>query len=211
MTSLNTTAPNRGKSYDPEAFFAALPLPSNDTSAERWRAAARTLVNPTPSALVQDAPRREMPIFEQLYDALAAFKLKTATLAAAHFNRDQRSRLFRQLDSLLDGESWDSADIVTTEASFITLLRMMLFLGGRGPALGVTATGNFIATWTEGDDRLTVECQPQDHVRWVLMQNLDGQRETAAGETTTKRLPEVLRPYDPFKRWFPHAADQASI
>jgi hypothetical protein len=150
-----------------------------------------------------------MSIPERLYDALATFKLKTATLAAAHFDRDERSRLFKQLDSLLDVESWDSADTVTTEASFTTLLRMVLFLGGRRPALGVTAIGNFIATWTEGDDRLTIECKPQDHVRWVLLQNLDGQRETAAGETTTKRLPEVLRPYDPFARWFPHA-DQAS-
>ena len=61
----------------------------------------------------------------------------------------------------------------------------------------------------EGDDRLTIECRPQDCVRWVLVQNLDGQRESAAGETTVKRLPEVLRPYDPSKLWFPHAAYQA--
>jgi hypothetical protein len=98
---------------------------------------------------------------------------------------------------------------VTTDASFTTLLRMVLFLGGRRPGLGVTASGNFIATWTEGNDRLTIECKPQDRVRWVLLQNLDGQSESAAGETTIKRLPEVLRPYDPPKRWFPHAADQA--
>jgi hypothetical protein len=209
MTSLNIAAPNRSRPYDPGVFLGALPLPSTDASAERWRAATRALVNPTPSDIVRDVPQRD-PIPERLYDALAAFKLKTATLAAAHFDRDERSRLFKQLDSLLDVESWDNADTVTTEASFTTLLRMVLFLGGRRPALGVTSTGNFIATWTEGDDRLTIECKPQDHVRWVLLQNLDGQRETAAGETTTKRLPEVLRPYDPFGRWFPHAANQAS-
>ena len=125
-------------------------------------------------------------------------------LAAAHFNRDERSRLFKQLDSLFDAESWDSADMVATDASFTTLLRMVLFLGGRRPALGVTASGNFIATWTEGDDRLTIECKPQDHVRWVLVQNIDGQRETAAGETTVRRLPHVLGPYDPSTRWFPY-------
>jgi hypothetical protein len=110
---------------------------------------------------------------------------------------------------LLDAENWDSGDDVTTEASFTTLLRMVLFLGGHRPGLGITGTGNFIATWTENGDRLTIECLPNDHVRWVLVQNLDGQRETAAGETTVPRLPEVLRPYDPPTRWFPDA-DQAS-
>jgi hypothetical protein len=209
MTKLNTAAPSRGKSYYPAPFVGALPLLSTDASVERWRTATRTLINPTASAYAQRAsrPSRDVPLAERLFDALASFKLKTAMLAAAHFNRDERARLFKQLDSLLDAESWDSADVVTTEASFTTLLRMVLFLGGRRPALGVTGTGNFIATWTEGDDRLTIECKPEDHVRWVLVQNLDGQRESAAGETTARRLPEVLRPYDAPKRWFPHATD----
>jgi hypothetical protein len=207
MTKLNTAAPGRGKSYDPEPFLGALPLLSTDASVERWRQATRTLINPTASAYAQHPPRPSQPLPERLFDALATFKLKTAMLAAAHLNRDERARLFKQLDSLLDAENWDSADVVTTEASFTTLLRMVLFLGGRRPALGVTGTGNFIATWTEGDDRLTIECKSEDHVRWVLVQNLDGQRESAAGETTARRLPEVLRPYDPSKRWFSHAAD----
>jgi hypothetical protein len=212
MTELNTLARGRGKSYDPGPFLAPLPLPYTDAGAERWRTATRMLVNPTPSAYVSQALRlpQDVPLTERLFDALAAFKLKTATLAVAHFNQDERSRLFKQLDSLLDAESWDSADVVTTEASFTTLLRMVLFLQGRRPALGVTGAGNFIATWTEGNDRLTIECQPKDHVRWVLVHNLDGQRESAAGETTVRRLPEVLRPYDPPKHWFPHALDQAT-
>jgi hypothetical protein len=208
MTELNTMAPSRGKSYDPGPFLGALPLLFTDASAHLWRTTTRTLVNPTPSAYAEHATRpKDMPLIERLFDALAAFKLKTATLAAAHLSHEERSRLFKQLDSLLDAESWDSADVVTTEASFITLLRMVLLLKGRRPALGITGNGNFIATWTEGDDRLTIECMAEDHVRWVLVQNLDGQRETAAGETTTRRLPEVLRPYDPPRRWFTDAAD----
>jgi hypothetical protein len=210
MTKLNTASP-RGKSYNPRPFLGALPLPYTDDSAERLRTATRTLLNLTPSAYgsARAATAQPASLTERLFDALAAFKLKTAMLAAAHFNHEERARLFKQLDSLLDAESWDSADVVTTEASFTTLLRMVLFLKGRRPALGVTGSGNFIATWTEGDDRLTIECKPEDHVRWVLVQNLDGQRESAAGETTARRLPEVLRPYDPLKRWFPHAAAQA--
>ena len=213
MTKINTTSPTRGVAYDPGPFLGALPLPSTDASAARWRMATRTLFNLTPSSYNAQhvvRPLHDVPLSEGLFDALAAFKLKTALLAAAHFSRDERSRLFKQLDSLFDAESWDSTDAVTTEASFTTLLRMVLFLQGRRPALGVTNNGNFIATWTEGDDRLTIECKPKDHVRWVLVQNLDGQRESAAGETTIRRLPEVLRPYDPPKRWFSHALDQTS-
>jgi hypothetical protein len=82
---------------------------------------------------------------------------------------------------------------------------MILFLKGRRPGLGATSTGNFIATWTEGTNRLTVECKPDDQVRWVLVHDLDGQRESAAGDTTVRRLPEVLHPYDPPNRWFPNA------
>ena len=210
MTQINAAAPNRGRSYDPRPFLGALPLPSTDAWVERLRAATRPLINPLPSAYAQNAPGPldHRPLSERIFDALGTFKLKTAMIAAAHFNRDERARLFKQLDSLFDAGSWDSADVVTTEASFTTLLRMMLFLGGRRPGLGVTGTGNFIATWTEGDDRLTIECKPQDHVRWVLLQSLDGQRESAAGETTVRRLPEVLRPYDPSKRWFPNAPHQ---
>jgi hypothetical protein len=207
MTQLNAAAEGRTKSYDPKVFLGALPLPSSEAGTERWRAATRTLVNPTPSAYAQRA-RAEIRLAERLFDARAAFKLITAKVAAAHLNREERSRLFKQLDSLLDSESWDGADVITTEASFTTLLRMILFIQGRRPALGITGSGNFIATWTEGDDRLTIECQPQDHVRWVLVQNLDGQREIAAGETTVRRLPEVLRPYDPPRRWFPSALNQ---
>jgi hypothetical protein len=212
MIQLNIAAPNRAQAYDPGSFLGALPLPSGKASAERWQTATSMLVNPTPSALARHAPRSpdQTPLAQRLFDARATFKMKTATLAAAHFNDVERCRLFKQIDSLLDSESWDSDDVVTTEASFTTLLRMVLFLGGRRPGLGVTSTGNFIATWTEGDDRLTIECKPDDRVRWVLVQNLDGQPESAAGETTARRLPEVLSPYDPPKRWFPHAADQTA-
>jgi hypothetical protein len=123
----------------------------------------------------------------------------------SHLNANDRTRLFAHLDSLLDAESWVEADAITTEASFTTLLRMILFLKGRRPGLGATSTGNFIATWTEGTNRLTVECKPDGQVRWVLVHDLDGQRESAAGDTTVRRLPEVLHPYDPPKRWFPNA------
>src|SRR6266478_3078343 len=117
MTQINAAAPSRGRSYDPRPFLGAPPLPSTDSWVERLRAATRPLINLTPSAYAQTAPGplNHRPLSERIFDALATFKLKTAMIAAAHFDREERCRLFKQLDSLFDAESWDSADVVTTE------------------------------------------------------------------------------------------------
>lgn len=150
--------------------------------------------------------RADAPLGERLFEALASFKIKTAAVAM-HFSREERARLFCQLDSLLSSESWDPDDCPPTLESFATLLRMLLFLGGRRPGLGATDTGNFIASWTEGSDRLTIECKPYDQIRYVLSQSVEGNKESVAGDTTTPRLLEVLRPYNGPRRWFPHGAD----
>jgi hypothetical protein len=147
---------------------------------------------------------------ENLFDALVGFKQKTARLASGHFTKPERDKLFRQLDSLFDIESWESTDTIASEASFVTLLRMVLFLGGRRPALGLTSTGNFIASWTEGSDRLTIECKPHDHVRFVLVEGVAEQRETFASETNSTRLPKVFAPYEAPNRWFTNAINKAA-
>lgn len=212
MMNLSTATVGRNTSYEPLSAIGAWPLPTNAASADRLRIATRAQTTFAPSSYGQNGkqPTSESDLPTKLFEALASFKLKTAILAVAHFTTEERSRLFRQLDSLLDTESWDDSDVVVTDASFTTLLRMVLFLKGRRPGLGVSAGGNFIATWTEGDDRLTIECRPADQVRWVMVQKLEGLRERAAGDTTIKRLTNVLRPYDAPNRWFPNVTNQAS-
>jgi hypothetical protein len=140
-------------------------------------------------------------IEEQLYDALSAFKVRTATIAM-HLDRDWRSRLFEQLDSLLATQDWEPEDETPTLASFSTFIRMLVFLKpDRRPGLGATSDGRLIATWTVGDDRLTMECWPNDIMRWHLSTLIDGERERAAAETPISRLGAVLAPYNP-QRWF---------
>jgi hypothetical protein len=131
---------------------------------------------------------------EQLYDARAAFKVQTAQIAM-HLDMCVRSKLFRQLDSLLDYENWEPEDAPPTLASYLTFLRMLLDLKPTArPALGATSDERLVAAWTEGDDRLTIECLPNDEVRWVLSRNIDGDRESAAGITKASRLKHVLAP-----------------
>jgi hypothetical protein len=141
---------------------------------------------------------------EQLYDALAAFKIRTAAVAM-HLDRGRRSKLFGQLDSLLALDDWEREDAPPTIDSYSTLLRMLMLLRPqRRPGLGASADGHLIATWTAGADRLTIECMSKDIVRWHLSATIDGERERAAAETPLLRLAAVLRPYGP-ERWFQNA------
>lgn len=212
MIELDTaTLPH--KSFKPRSFLSSLPPPASEASEQLRRAAIASVVSSTSttSRLIQaSVPPAAVTgsLQHRLYNALAASKIRTATVAM-HLNQDWRTRFFSQLDNLLALESWDPDDVPPSEESFTTLLRMVLFIRGRRPGLGASASGNFIATWTEGLDRLTIECKPADVVRWVLIRQLGSDRESAAGETTLPRLLEVLAPYEP-RRWFRNVPDQVA-
>lgn len=144
---------------------------------------------------------KTVPLEERLYNARALCKVKTAAVAM-HLNIEWRARFFSQLDSLMDFENWEKEDLPITEASFTTLLRMILLVRpARRPGLGSTSGGNIIASWTGEKDRLTIECLPHDEFRWVLSRDFGGNRESAAGHCALSRLLAVLEPYNP-ERWF---------
>ncbi len=146
----------------------------------------------------------DKPLPEKLYDALARVKLLTAQVAM-HLDTEWRSRIFEQLDDLLDAEDWHEDDDPIKASSFQTFLRMIIFHNpSRRSGFGVSNRGYLIAAWTSGSDRLTTECRPNDTVRWVLSCEVDGETERAAGETAVRRLMEVLAPYSPL-RWFANA------
>ena len=160
----------------------------------------RQLNEPSPT-FRSITPKTGAGLKEQLYDARSAFKLQTAQIAM-HLDMCLRSRLFRQLDSLLDYKNWEADDAPPTLASYLTFLRMLLDLKPAiRPSLGATSDGRLVAAWTEGEDRLTIECLPNDEVRWVLSRKVDGDYERGAGITKASRLKQVLAPYSP-KRWF---------
>jgi len=140
-------------------------------------------------------------IEDKLHDANVSCKTKTASIAM-HVSEEWLTLFFKQLDNLMDPENWEEEDTPITEKSFNTLLRMLLFIAPKNrPGLGATDTGNIIATWTNDKDRLTIECLPDDKVRWVLSSYITGNRESAAGVTSLRRLLIVLGPYD-HKHWF---------
>jgi hypothetical protein len=165
--------------------------------------------NASPSSFSLSQPHGgARSIDEQLYDALASAKIITSQISM-HLEKLWRDRVFARLDELLSIESWDQADKVLDNSSYSTFLRTILFLKPAvQPNFGISHRGHLLADWTTGRDSLVLEFLPSDEVRWVLVRYIDGERESAAGQTPLRRISAVLEPYAP-ERWFTHAAGQS--
>lgn len=130
------------------------------------------------------------------------FELKVQTGAfAMHLSSDWRSGLFRQLDRLLSEENWEPIDELPQLSSYLTAIRLLIFLKKvERPGIGLNHEGNVLLTWSSGNDHLTIECRANDAVRWIVSNTLeDGTRERAAGDSTAKRIPNVIAAYEPSK------------
>ena len=129
-------------------------------------------------------------------------KFETSKVAT-RIAKEWVDNLFWQLDELLNPEEWDD-----TDAAILSLPSWRSFLKGlfvlrpiNKPGLGLSTSGNIVASWSTGPQHLDIEFRADDQVRWVLAANIDGQTERVAGRSTAFRLPETLAPYGP-ERWF---------
>lgn len=142
-----------------------------------------------------------MTVDEILFQSRAAAKIY-ASKVAMRMDPVWRDKLFGQLDSLLDPEEWDELDNPLVTESFATFIKVMfLLLPGRRPGLGLTFQGNIIAVWSNGENRLTIECLPNDIARWVLAYQVETGIERTAGEAKISRLVDHLSPFE-LERWF---------
>lgn len=138
---------------------------------------------------------------DRLYESRAYCKIEISKVTM-YLPNEWRDHFFKQLDNLMDAENWETDDPPITEASFNTFLRMLLELWPvKHPGLGVSNDGNIVAAWTIGRERLTIECFPDDKVRWVVSRYLEDERESAAVITQVSRLIATLQPYNP-SEWF---------
>jgi hypothetical protein len=174
------------------------------------RAAGAYLNQPGLRAVHALAVQRDKSIEEKLFDARAVCKIETRKFSML-FDPDWHTRLFRQLDLLMDAAEWDPADVPVTKDSFVTMLRLLMMLRNkRRPGLGIANGGNILATWSINDrDRLTVECLADDRVRWIVTRPLDEGSESAVGETNLDRLLVNLDPYNP-EHWFAHEGSKSA-
>ncbi|HMI18790.1 MAG TPA: hypothetical protein VK533_04530 [Sphingomonas sp.] len=145
--------------------------------------------------------RGQDSVQQRLFEATAQAKIWTSKIAM-HLDRAVRDRFFAQLDRLHDLEEWYESDAPLALESYKAFVRAILYVGiDSAPALALMPSGNLLAMWEAGSDRLSVEFLPGDRVKWVLSRKIDGGVERAAGETAITRLEAVLAPYDANK-WF---------
>lgn len=199
MSDIEILPPSRARTTEMPIISTA--SAGEDSSRVNQEAERAHFVLRAPSRTPTKQADPSATLQERLFNSRASCKIRMADVAM-HIERDWRNGFFAQVDNLLDLENWDEEDEPISAASFETLIRMILFVKPkRRPGLGATGEGNVIAAWTVGNDRLTIECMPDDEIRWVLLHYIDGDREIASGQTALPRLADVIQPYDPKKYW----------
>lgn len=167
-------------------------------------AASQPVSKSVPSAPMSVPTNAGSKLEADLRDSRSSFKVLVSRVSM-HLGIAWLQKLFAQIDSLLDVEEWDTSDPVPNAETARTFIRLLLAMKvSRKPGLGVSNSGNLVAAWTSGSNRLTVECLPHDRVRWVLARVIKGETERAAGEGKIDRLRGILAPYDPAV-WFEYA------
>lgn len=134
---------------------------------------------------------------ETLFDALAAAKILTSKVSM-HLDQALRDKLFNQIDRIHEIEDWDKADHPIKSESYRSFLKWLVVTSPlRGPGLGLTSSGNLIAAWMAGADRLILEFLKNDKVKWLVKRQHLDEVEIGSGQTTIERMREVLAPYNP--------------
>ena len=141
------------------------------------------------------------PIASQLFTATADAKIWTSRVSM-HLDREVKNRLFRQLDSLHDADEWVAGDTPVNLESYKSCVRAILYhkINSR-PALALMPSGNILALWQDGDDKLSIEFLPGNRTRWMVQSVTGGEKERAAGNAALERLRDVIAPYCA-SRWF---------
>lgn len=183
---IRAAATSQGTGVDAEAATARL------TSMRRLLTGAVDKISN-----IENVPAKSSSIEGRLEEKRTAFK-RLAASVGMHLDPDWRVRLFAKLDALMDPQEWDSEFAMPSEQSFSTFLRLIIYLHPtKRPGLGLSANGNFLASWSHGDDRIVIESLADDEVRWVISRSAGDLRESGAGKTKIYRIPDVVHPYEP--------------
>lgn len=127
----------------------------------------------------------------------AAFELKSRFgQFSMHLSPSWRESVFKQLDQILDKDSWDFDDIIPEESSWTTLIRLLIWCRfKRLPGLGIF-NGHPMLTWVNDTIRINITCYPDDLVRWVASRRIGDRLESSIGDTTPNRMSDVLYAYN---------------
>ena len=133
----------------------------------------------------------------QLRAKLTAMRLILSAVSM-HLDYSWRSEVIKKLEHFHDADGWDSDRQFPSECSFATFLRTIIYLHPtKRPGIGLSAQGHFLASWRRETDRIVIEFLPNDELKWVLSQTVDGDRESGAGINQIIRLPDLIAGYEP--------------
>jgi hypothetical protein len=119
---------------------------------------------PPKSPRISDAkvPVRPFSLAEQLFDNAAELKI-AASQVAMHLKQEWRETIFKQLNRLLDFDSWQDDSAFIQKPTFLTFLRFVLYASPtRLASLGVGPNGNILAAWNYGGQQIAVEFLSDD-------------------------------------------------
>jgi len=118
----------------------------------------------------------------QLFDNAAEIKMAFSQIVM-HLTPEWRTVIFKQIDILLDLNSWEEDSAFIQKSTFTTFLRFIIFAKStRLPSLGVDITGHLLAAWNNDNQRIIVEFFTEDKAAatFVKLGALSGERETLA-------------------------------
>jgi hypothetical protein len=104
---------------------------------------------------------------ERLFDSLVSLKVAVSQYAM-HLAAEERHRIFKRLDSIINVEDWHEEDIFPRVDSFRDFLKWMIFSKNFSWAsIGVSNEGNILVAWTTQDITLTANFWGQNRVTWT--------------------------------------------
>lgn len=139
---------------------------------------------------------KRVTLDERLFDARADVKILLSQVSM-HFSMALREKLFIQIDLIHDLDDWEEGDDPIQLQSFNTFLRWF-FLNepSQLPNFGLSAGGNFIASWlVNNKDTLILEFLSSDRIKWFVTKYYDEEADHSSGSTKLSRIVDVLTPY----------------
>ena len=121
-----------------------------------------------------------------------------------HLPKGFTTGLNRQFANLMDKDGWEDGDELLGRKAVSTFIFTLLGTRTmRRPGIGTNGRGSITCSWTNGDNRLTIECLPSERVSLILSRRSDdGELERAAFEAVRPdRVRTVLAPFNP-EVWF---------
>ena len=129
---------------------------------------------------------------------------ETISNVSMHLPEGFAGGLNRQFANLLDDDAWEEEDeLITPTALRSFILLLIVTSTKRRPGIGTNGEGSITASWSNGENRLVVECLSCGKISAILARRMgnDEMERAAFGPMQTERLPHIIAPFSP-EVWF---------